>query len=582
MATTYTDCITFTGETSDFTLKATSKTWDGTLEWSTDHTNWTILTGREEMQSVNKKLYLRGKGNTAFFYEDGDGGAWGVEWRLSSLAKCNGNIQTLLDYSNPPASIPANSCYRFMFNGCSNLTTAPELPATTLADSCYSEMFYGCTSLTTAPELPATTLASSCYFFMFYGCTSLTQAPSLPANTLADWCYYGMFLNCTSLTTAPKLPATTLAGRCYYNMFKGCTSLKISATQSPEYPTAWRIPSSGTISSTATNWNLDMLSGTGGTFTAAPSINTTYYGAWTVVETYNISYNLTNCTGASSNPTTIDGGTTATLSFTSNDGYSFPDTITVSGVESYTWDKSTGTLTLTNATGDVSITITCIVAYPKINSFTYYGKQINNINGKPIRYVHHSGNTYEMVYLDPNANYLRDANGYVLQDSDGNYLEFTEALATPQNVTANGTTVSWDAVENATSYAVLADGNEIGTVEGSAADELAGTWVFKDSFIDNLGEIYVNFTSFNTDFISIKRLWSGGTIGPGTIPEPSMNHMWYRTSDNSLTTIFQGEFNGPVTWTNEAYKTITITSKLSEVTNGDALLAWLQASATKQ
>ena len=35
-------------------------------------------------------------------------------------------------------------------------------------------------------------------------------------------------------------------------------------------------------------------------------------------------------------------------------------------------------------------------------------------------------------------------------------------LATPQNVTADGTTVSWDAVENATSYAVLADGVSIG------------------------------------------------------------------------------------------------------------------------
>lgn len=41
-------------------------------------------------------------------------------------------------------------------------------------------------------------------------------------------------------------------------------------------------------------------------------------------------------------------------------------------------------------------------------------------------------------------------------------------LATPQNVSASGTTVSWDAVENATSYAVLADGNEIGTVEVAA------------------------------------------------------------------------------------------------------------------
>ena len=41
---------------------------------------------------------------------------------------------------------------------------------------------------------------------------------------------------------------------------------------------------------------------------------------------------------------------------------------------------------------------------------------------------------------------------------------FFAKLATPQNVTANGTTVSWDPVENATSYAVLADGVSIGEV----------------------------------------------------------------------------------------------------------------------
>lgn len=38
-------------------------------------------------------------------------------------------------------------------------------------------------------------------------------------------------------------------------------------------------------------------------------------------------------------------------------------------------------------------------------------------------------------------------------------------LATPQNVTADGTNVSWDEVENATSYEVLADGTSIGTVQ---------------------------------------------------------------------------------------------------------------------
>lgn len=38
-------------------------------------------------------------------------------------------------------------------------------------------------------------------------------------------------------------------------------------------------------------------------------------------------------------------------------------------------------------------------------------------------------------------------------------------LSTPQNVTADGRVVSWDEVENATSYEVLADGASIGTVE---------------------------------------------------------------------------------------------------------------------
>ena len=188
--------ITFTGETSEFTLKATDKEWDGTLEWSTDLTNWTTLTGTEAMQSVGKKLYLRGKGNTKFYTSQG------VRWQLSAKAGCSGNIQTLLDWENPPTSISTNNCYYYMFNGCTNLTTAPALPATTLADFCY------------------------------------------------------------------------------LSMFNGCTSLKISATQTAEYKTPWRIPSSGTISTATSSWNDGMLTGTGGTFTGAPSVNTTYYGAW--------------------------------------------------------------------------------------------------------------------------------------------------------------------------------------------------------------------------------------------------------------------------------------------------------------
>lgn len=124
-----------------------------------------------------------------------------------------------------PATTLAQSCYYYMFYGCTNLTTAPELPATTLASSCYNSMFYDCTSLTTAPVLSATTLAQTCYSNMFRGCTNLTTAPELPATTLAQYCYSNMFRDCTSLTTAPVLSATRLALQCYRSMFSGCTNL---------------------------------------------------------------------------------------------------------------------------------------------------------------------------------------------------------------------------------------------------------------------------------------------------------------------------------------------------------------------
>ena len=419
-----TDSILFAGETSDFTLKATYKEWNGTVEYSTDKNTWNTWDG-SEITSANKKLYLRGKNNTTFYTSNG------VQFVLSANAGCYGNINTLLDYENPPIAVGKNcyrsmfqgckltsapelpattlanscyavmfggctslttapalpvttlsdscyqsmfsncksltsapelpattlpamcyagmfhgctklvsapalpaktavlwcyqkmfqgctslttapalpattigqECYKSMFQGCTSLTTAPALPATTLSDGCYQSMFSGCTSLTTAPELPATTLAFECYKSMFYGCTSLTTAPELPATTLEKLCYYSMFSKCTSLATAPALPATTLAGSCYREMFYGCTSLttspelpattlavscywsmfqgcrriKISATQTGEYTTAWRIPSTGEIAAEASDWNRDMLKNTGGTFTANPSINTTYY-----------------------------------------------------------------------------------------------------------------------------------------------------------------------------------------------------------------------------------------------------------------------------------------------------------------
>lgn len=116
--------------------------------------------------------------------------------------------------------------YNSMFEGCSGITTAPDLPATNLGVESYSGMFDGCTSLESAPALPATNLAEWCYSGMFARCTSLESAPALPATNLAEGCYGNMFDYCLSLQTAPELPASTLVPYCYMYMFRDCEKLK--------------------------------------------------------------------------------------------------------------------------------------------------------------------------------------------------------------------------------------------------------------------------------------------------------------------------------------------------------------------
>ena len=187
--------------------------------------NWKSLAAGTATESINSGQTLSFKGNLTPKSSNGIG-----LFTISKKCNLKGNCMSMLFEDNAAGNYSLNSkSYAFykLFYNCSKIINVSStfLPATTLGDHCYSDMFDGCTSLTTAPELPAMTLTRSCYNGMFYGCTSLTTAPELPATTLADYCYQYMFQNCTSLTTAPALPATTLEYSCYYNMFYGCTKL---------------------------------------------------------------------------------------------------------------------------------------------------------------------------------------------------------------------------------------------------------------------------------------------------------------------------------------------------------------------
>ena len=210
--------LTFTALEAGSFVTLTAENPSDTLMYRTSNTDSWIK------YNIDKSIALVNAGDYVQFKNTREGVSYyesNARFTMQGKISASGNIQSLQNWSNACAA----QCYCNIFQGCTALTSAPELPATTLSFGCYSSMFRGCTALTSAPELPATELAGSCYGNMFRECTALTSAPELPATKLAGSCYYKMFQGCTALTSAPELPATELIYNCYGNMFQECANL---------------------------------------------------------------------------------------------------------------------------------------------------------------------------------------------------------------------------------------------------------------------------------------------------------------------------------------------------------------------
>ena len=157
-----------------------------------------------------------------------------------------------------------------------------EYTDTLVWNDCFSYLFYNATSLTQTPDLPATTLTPYCYNYMFKGCSGLTKISPLPATTIQRYCYYQMYQWCTELEQLPKLPALTIEKYSYYSMFDGCSKIKLSTTQTWEYQTEYRIPTTWTWT-VGTNGLQYMFNSTWWTFSGTPSKNTIYYTSNTLI-----------------------------------------------------------------------------------------------------------------------------------------------------------------------------------------------------------------------------------------------------------------------------------------------------------
>lgn len=292
-----------------------------------------------------------------------------------------------------------------------------------------------------------------------------------------------------------------------------------------------------------------------------------------VREVYNITTTLEHALAGTSNPTTIGYGLSATLTFTFPTGYEAPASVTVTGATS-NWEAGTGTLILTNATGPVTVKVVGVATTTTIDGGTYkWHDNINlaewtqNINftsdGVSYNAMRYTGDGTAMTlqYKDADAewttvyNYDEDTStgswvndAYKIVDLGtsaqtvtaifkadfiANTTKLTQ-LSTPQNVTADGTVVSWDDVENATSYEVIEGGNNVlGTVKAQFTlsarnnESLVQLKYKKDGIVTSSDyDGTLNYATTPTNIEGIKNYITFGAFGNGdTMPISSINNM---------------------------------------------------------
>ena len=139
-------CFAAEADNSSVQLTAVGSAPAVTLVKSFDGVNWSDYTVGEviELPSVGDFVYLAaGEGGNETF---GSSSSNYHQFVINGLVAASGDITSLRNFDLAQTTL-AQYCYRSMFQGCTGLTSAPELPATTLASNCYRSMFNGCTNL---------------------------------------------------------------------------------------------------------------------------------------------------------------------------------------------------------------------------------------------------------------------------------------------------------------------------------------------------------------------------------------------------------------------------------------------------
>lgn len=144
--------------------------------------------------------------------------------------------------------------------------------------------------------------------------------------------------------------------------------LKFTAKQ------GYYLPDDITVTNATSVW--DKLTGTLTISEPTNNVSVTISG---VPMTYSISTNLTNVNAVAGNATSIKTDETKVLKFTTEPGWSLPDTVTVENAIGV-WDKNSGSLVLTKPTGSVTITL---VGTLTVYSIIVVASHITQVSGNP-------------------------------------------------------------------------------------------------------------------------------------------------------------------------------------------------------
>lgn len=316
--------------------------------------------------------------------------------------------------------------------------------------------------------------------------------------------------------------------------------------------TNYKLPTSVSVTGAIQSWNAST-----GKLTLSNPTDAVNVTATCPIIAYSITETLTNVGKSGFHPTIINAGQTITLVYGAETNYELPDSVTVTGATS-TWTKSTGTLVISNATGNVSITITGVrITYAITENLTNVTKSGTHPT------VIAAGQTLVLNYAAATGYNLPDEITVIGADEDWKpatgALTITNPagpvtitivasqpkLAAPTNLSVSDDTLSFDEVTNAEQYEVFAGSNSIGTYTAPPkgytvtisysslnpnvcfySTDNGSTWI--DGYVAGQSQLVLN----NIEQIKFKGQYSSSGDYYASISVPSLGVSIYATSSS--------------------------------------------------